>query len=105
MHNLELVKRKNNLEKDVAAQERAALLSRQYQEKNDAGENVVEHHQYTITAPDGSTYSTFELKTIMNSAVECAEGGHIYWKNYSTNITCIAGDSERTLCVSTCIAG
>ena len=50
----------------MAAQERAALLSRQYQEKNDAGENVVEHHQYTITAPDGSTYSTFELKTIMN---------------------------------------
>lgn len=54
------------MEKDVAAQERAALLSRQYQEKNEAGENVVEHHQYTITAPDGSTYSTFELKTIMN---------------------------------------
>lgn len=66
VHNLELVETKKYLEKDVAAQERAALLSRQYQEKNDAGENVVEHHQYTITAPDGSTYSTFELKTIMN---------------------------------------
>lgn len=66
VHNLELVETKKYLEKDVAAQERAALLSRQYQEKNDAGENVVEHHQYTIIAPDGSTYSTFELKTIMN---------------------------------------
>ncbi len=66
VHNLELVETKKYLEKDVAAQERAALLSRQCQEKNDAGENVVEHHQYTITAPDGSTYSTFELKTIMN---------------------------------------
>ena len=66
VHNLELVETKKYLEKDVAAQERAALLSRQYQEKNDVGENVVEHHQYTITAPDGSTYSTFELKTIMN---------------------------------------
>lgn len=66
VHSLELVETKKYLEKDVAAQERAALLSRQYQEKNDAGENVVEHHQYTITAPDGSTYSTFELKTIMN---------------------------------------
>lgn len=66
VHNLELVETKKYLEKDVAAQERAVLLSRQYQEKNDAGENVVEHHQYTITAPDGSTYSTFELKTIMN---------------------------------------
>lgn len=66
VHNLELVETKKYLEKDVAAQERAALLSRQYQEKNDAGENVVEHHQYTITAPDGSAYSTFELKTIMN---------------------------------------
>ena len=63
VHNLELVETKKYLEKDVAAQERAALLSRQYQEKNEAGENVVEHHQYTITAPDGST---FELKTIMN---------------------------------------
>ncbi len=66
VHNLELVETKKYLEKDVTAQERAALLSRQYQEKNEAGENVVEHHQYTITAPDGSTYSTFELKTIMN---------------------------------------
>ena len=66
VHNLELVETKKYLEKDVAAQERAALLSRQYQEKNEADENVVEHHQYTITAPDGSTYSTFELKTIMN---------------------------------------
>ena len=66
VHNLELVETKKYLEKDVAAQERAALLSRQYQEKNDAGENVVEHHQYTITVLDGSTYSTFELKTIMN---------------------------------------
>lgn len=66
VHNLELVETKKYLEKDVAAQERAALLSRQYQGKNDTGENVVEHHQYTITAPDGSTYSAFELKTIMN---------------------------------------
>ena len=67
VHNLELVETKKYLEKDVAAQERAALLSRKYQAANDnSGENVVEHHQYTITAPDGSTYSTFELKTIMN---------------------------------------
>lgn len=67
VHNLELVETKRYLEKDVAAQERAALLSRKYQAASDnSGENVVEHHQYTITAPDGSTYSTFELKTIMN---------------------------------------
>lgn len=65
VHNLELVETKKYLEKDVAAQERAALLSRKYQAANDnSGENVVEHHQYTITAPDGSTYSTFELKQL-----------------------------------------
>ena len=65
VHNLELVETKKYLEKNVAAQERTALLSRSFQQQNsNTGENVVEHHQYTITAPDGSTYSTFELKTI-----------------------------------------
>ena len=62
VHNLELVETKKYLEKDVAAQERAALVSRNYQQGQSGGENVVEHHKYTITAPDGSTYSTFELK-------------------------------------------
>lgn len=64
VHNLELVETKKYLEKDVAAQERAARLSQQF--NNRSQENVVEHHQYTITSPDGSMCSTFELKTITN---------------------------------------
>ena len=64
VHNLELVETKKYLEKDVAAQERAARLSQQF--NNQSQENVVEHHQYTITSPDGSMCSTFELKTITN---------------------------------------
>lgn len=64
VHNLELVETKKYLEKDVAAQERAARLSQQF--NNQSQENVVEHHQYTITSPDGTMCSTFELKTITN---------------------------------------
>lgn len=67
VHNLELVETKKYLEKDVIEQERSGLVSRgSQQQKQQVGENVVEHHKYTITAPDGSTYSTFELKTIMS---------------------------------------
>lgn len=65
VRNLELVETKKYLEKDVAATERAERLSKMGQERNK--ESVVEHHQYTVTAPDGTTmYSTFELKTITN---------------------------------------
>ncbi len=71
VHNLELVETKKYLEKDVAATERAARASRQLQqqqeEENAANNgNVVEHHQYTVTSPDGTTFSTFEMKTIIN---------------------------------------
>lgn len=64
VHNLELVETKKYLEKDVAAQARAARLSQQFNSQNT--ENVVEHHQYTVTSPDGSICSTFELKAITN---------------------------------------
>lgn len=64
VHNLELVETKKYLEKDVAAQARAARLSQQFNNQN--AENVVEHHQYTVTSPDGSICSTFELKAITN---------------------------------------
>lgn len=64
VHNLELVETKKYLEKDVAAQARAARLSQQFNNQNT--ENVVEHHQYTVTSPDGSICSTFELKAITN---------------------------------------
>lgn len=64
VHNLELVETKKYLEKDVAAQARAARLSQQF--NNQDTENVVEHHQYTVTSPDGSICSTFELKAITN---------------------------------------
>ena len=67
VHNLELVETKRYLEKDVAATERAARLSEQMQQSGSTTEsNTVEHHQYTVTAPDGSTFSSFELKTIIN---------------------------------------
>lgn len=67
VHNLELVETKRYLEKDVAATERAARLSQQMQEKESGDtDNVVEHHQYTVTSPDGTTFSTFEMKTIIN---------------------------------------
>lgn len=64
VHNLELVETKKYLEKDVAAQARAARLSQPFNNQNT--ENVVEHHQYTVTSPDGSICSTFELKAITN---------------------------------------
>lgn len=64
VHNLELVETKKYLEKDVAAQARAARLSQLFNNQNT--ENVVEHHQYTVTSPDGSICSTFELKAITN---------------------------------------
>ncbi|MDD6908944.1 HAMP domain-containing sensor histidine kinase [Phocaeicola faecicola] len=67
VHNLELVETKRYLEKDVAATERAARLSEQMQQSGSTTEsNTVERHQYTVTAPDGSTFSSFELKTIIN---------------------------------------
>ena len=63
VHNLELVETKKYLEKDVAAQACAARLSQQFNNQN---REVVEHHQYTVTSPDGSICSTFELKAITN---------------------------------------
>ena len=66
VHNMELVETKKYLEEDVAAQERAAMINEKFSHKGNRDDNVVEHHKYTITAPDGSTFSTFEVKTITN---------------------------------------
>lgn len=65
--NLELVETKKYLEKDVAATERAARLSEQLkqQQMNGGGTSLTEHHQFSVTAPDGTQISSFELKTIM----------------------------------------
>ena len=65
--NLELVETKKYLEKDVAATERAARLSEQLkqQQMNGGGTSMTEHHQFSVTAPDGTQISSFELKTIM----------------------------------------
>ena len=65
VHNLELVETKRYLEKDVAATERAARLSQQMEREEAADNNVVEHHQYMVTSPDGTTFSTFEMKTVI----------------------------------------
>ena len=65
--NLELVETKKYLEKDVAATERAARLSEQLKQRqmNGGGTSLTEHHQFSVTAPDGTQISSFELKTIM----------------------------------------
>ena len=65
--NLELVETKKYLEKDVAATERAARLSEQLkqQQMNGGGTSLTEHHQFSVTAPDATQISSFELKTIM----------------------------------------
>ena len=65
--NLELVETKKYLEKDVAATERAARLSEQLkqQQMNGGGTSLTEHHQFSVTAPDGTQISSFEQKTIM----------------------------------------
>ena len=58
---------KKYLEKDVAATERAARLSEQLkqQQMNGGGTSLMEHHQFSVAAPDGTQISSFELKTIM----------------------------------------
>ena len=68
VRNLELVETKKYLEADAAATERAARLAEQFNLNNGKGNDDIlqEHHQYTITSPDGSMYSTFEFKTITN---------------------------------------
>lgn len=65
--NLELVETKKYLEKDVAATERAARLSEQLkqQQMNGGRTSLTEHHQFSVTASDGTQISSFELKTIM----------------------------------------
>lgn len=67
VRNLELVETKKYLEKDVAATEHAAILSRQMQEgaapHEESSEDVVQQTQhYRFSSSDG--FSTFELKTI-----------------------------------------
>ncbi len=62
VHNLELVETKKYLEQDVAATERAA----QQMQGNNSDNNIGEFHRYTVTSSDGSTFSTFELKTTIN---------------------------------------
>ena len=69
VHNLELVETKKYLEKDVVATERAARLSRQLQVPSigtDSSRNIVAHQQFMMTSPDGSTFSSFEWKAIIN---------------------------------------
>ena len=68
VRNLELVETKKYLEADVAATERAARLAEQFNLNKGKGSDDIlqQHHQYTITSPDGSMYSTFEFKTITN---------------------------------------
>lgn len=65
VHNLELVETKKYLEKDVAAQERAMQLSQQLEQQSN--NRVIEHRQYTVTSPDGTMLSSFEMKTVTNS--------------------------------------
>ena len=72
VRNLELVETQKYLEADVAATERAARLSEEFQRQhgkhNGSKDKVVEqHHEYRVMAPNGATmYSSFELKTITN---------------------------------------
>ena len=73
VRNLELVETQKYLEEDVAATERAALLSEEFErnqeEQKKHGGKLVEHRQeYKIAATsNGATmYSSFELKTITN---------------------------------------
>ena len=73
VRNLELVETQKYLEADVAATERAARLSEEFQRRNyqgkpDGKEKVIEqHHEYRMMAPNGATmYSSFELKTVTN---------------------------------------
>ena len=68
VRNLELLETKKYLEADVEATERAARLSEQFSLHGKVGaNNVLEQHNYKITAPDGTTmYSTFEFKSITN---------------------------------------
>ena len=73
VRNLELVETKKYLEADVAATERAARLAEQFNlNKGKSSGDIMQHHQYTITSPDGSMYSTFEFKTITNRQVPTA---------------------------------
>ena len=65
VHNLELVETKKYLEKDVAAQERAMQLSQQLEQQSN--NRVIEHRQCTVTSPDGTMLSSFEMKTVTNS--------------------------------------
>ena len=69
--NLELVETQKYLEADVAATERAARLSEEYnrQHAQDADPNkfVHQHHEYRVMTPNGTTmYSSFELKSVTN---------------------------------------
>ena len=56
VRNLELVETKKYLEADVAATERAARLAEQFNLNKGKGSDDIlqQHHQYTITSPDGS---------------------------------------------------
>lgn len=62
VHNLELVETKKYLEKDVAATERAAQLSQQFQGQHQSQSSG----SVLIGSSDGSTISTFEWKTVIN---------------------------------------
>ena len=62
VHNLELVETKKYLEKDVAATERAAQLSQQFQDQHQSQSSG----SVLIGSSDGSTISTFEWKTVIN---------------------------------------
>lgn len=67
VRNLELLETKKYLEADVEATERAARLSEQFSLHGNVGsKDILEQHKYKIMSPDGTMYSTFEFKSIIN---------------------------------------
>ena len=73
VRNLELVETQKYLEADVAATERAARLSEEFQRRGkaqcteDRGNVIEQHQEYRMMSQNGATmYSSFELKTVTN---------------------------------------
>lgn len=62
--NLELTETLRYLEKDVAETERTSVEDSTEIFKDNASDIIQHMHQQTVTAKDGTVYSTFELKTI-----------------------------------------
>ena len=62
--NQELAETKRYLEKDVAETERKTTEDSIQIHKDNASDIIQHTHQQTVTAKDGTVYSTFELKTV-----------------------------------------